>query len=351
ARDALRRAEELAAEQRRIASAVEKLPEAGGARAEQQQRVMERKEELARGVGELENLLDRMARESRRDQREAARRMQEAANSIREKNLQEKILYSREVVQGGSPEYARNFESQIGEDLEQLRERIAEAAGAVSDSPDRRLGRSLDRARDLVRGMESLAERSRGEQARNGESQEGQQGQQDQQGQQGQGQQAQEGQQGQQGQGTGARGDSRSPQPAGAGGVSPGGSARGGQPGRYSAEEIRQYSREMRDRRAEFESLRRELQQLGQDVSDMDALVRQMRELEMQRTYGDREEIERLQGSVIEGLKAFEFALRRQIEGAGEARPLLGRTDEVPAGFRQLVEEYYRSLAKKGGPQ
>ena len=107
----------------------------------------------------------------------------------------------------------------------------------------------------------------------------------------------------------------------------------------------------MRDRRSELEGLRRELEQMGQDVGDLEALLRRMRELEQQRAYSDREEIERLQGSVIEGLKAFEFALRRQIEGAGDDKPLLGRTDEVPPGFRQLVEEYYRSLAKKGGTE
>jgi hypothetical protein len=64
--------------------------------------------------------------------------------------------------------------------------------------------------------------------------------------------------------------------------------------------------------------------------------------------------VQRLQASVVEGFKAFEFALRRDIEGAGRGRPVLGGSDDVPPGFRPLVEEYYKSLskgAKKAAPR
>ena len=57
--------------------------------------------------------------------------------------------------------------------------------------------------------------------------------------------------------------------------------------------------------------------------------------------------LERLQQSLIDGLKAFEFALRRQVEGADKGRPVLGGTGDVPAQFRSMVDEYYRSLSKK----
>ena len=46
--------------------------------------------------------------------------------------------------------------------------------------------------------------------------------------------------------------------------------------------------------------------------------------------------LERLQQSLIEGLKAFEFALRRQVETNGGTRPVLGASGDVPAGFRQM---------------
>ena len=47
----------------------------------------------------------------------------------------------------------------------------------------------------------------------------------------------------------------------------------------------------------------------------------------------------------LEGLKRFEFGLRRQVDADGNTVVLSG-TDEVPEQFRKLVEQYYRSLAK-----
>jgi hypothetical protein len=49
---------------------------------------------------------------------------------------------------------------------------------------------------------------------------------------------------------------------------------------------------------------------------------------------------------VAEGLKRFEFGLRRKVEDADIDQPALNATDEVPRGFRDLVNEYYRSLSR-----
>ena len=46
-----------------------------------------------------------------------------------------------------------------------------------------------------------------------------------------------------------------------------------------------------------------------------------------------------------EGLKRFEFGLRRKVE-AGTKRCVLAGSDEVPDEFKKMVEEYYRSLGK-----
>ena len=84
-------------------------------------------------------------------------------------------------------------------------------------------------------------------------------------------------------------------------------------------------------------------------TAELDALIGRMRALERQRVYDDPEEAARLQASVADGLKAFEFALRRRLEGAPGDQVRLGAGDQVPAAFRALVEEYYRSLARGGG--
>ena len=47
-------------------------------------------------------------------------------------------------------------------------------------------------------------------------------------------------------------------------------------------------------------------------------------------------------------MKRFEFALRRKVEGDSN-QVLLSGSDEVPAEFKGMVEEYYRSLARQRG--
>jgi hypothetical protein len=117
--------------------------------------------------------------------------------------------------------------------------------------------------------------------------------------------------------------------------------------GRLDPDDVRQFSREFREQRQSAEALRKELQQMGVDPSDLNRMIEQMRQLENGRSYDDPASVERLQESLIEGLKAFEFALRRQVEGTDKGRPVLGASGDVPAGFRQMVDEYYRSLSKK----
>ena len=85
----------------------------------------------------------------------------------------------------------------------------------------------------------------------------------------------------------------------------------------------------------------------GINVESLDEVLRRVQELERQRTYRDPDEIRRLQLAVIEGLKEFEYSLRRDLQGEGEDRLLLSWSDDVPAGFRELVEEYYRELSNK----
>ena len=53
-------------------------------------------------------------------------------------------------------------------------------------------------------------------------------------------------------------------------------------------------------------------------------------------------ELARLQSTIAEGLKRFEFGLRRRVD-ADESSIALSGSDEA---FRKLVQEYYRSLAR-----
>ena len=68
-------------------------------------------------------------------------------------------------------------------------------------------------------------------------------------------------------------------------------------------------------------------------------------QLEDDRVYQNVAELARLQSAVAEGLKQFEFAVRREVDGAQNAVVLSG-TDEVPEASRTDVEQYFRSLAR-----
>jgi hypothetical protein len=115
----------------------------------------------------------------------------------------------------------------------------------------------------------------------------------------------------------------------------------------FTPDELRALRRELGERRADAEALRRALVSEGVEGGDLEGLIARLREMERGDAFDDPEELRRLQAAVVEGFKAFEFALRRSLEG--DARePLLGASDEVPPEYRRLVEEYYKSLSRRG---
>lgn len=373
--DAMEQVDRIASQQERVESEVEKLGaegRAGGRGGERLQRIFERKDELADQVSSLESQLDRMARENRSEQKEAARKIQEAANSIRDTKLKEKIRYSKGVVQSRSGEYADNFEEVISEDIASLRERLGQAEGAIGESEQEQVTEAIEQTRDLVRNLESLSDRirerreaeSRGlrsrQQGREGE--EGQQGQQAQQGQPGEegqpgqegqegqsGEQGSEGQQGQPGQRAQAGQDGGQRRLGGATSIGAGGDSSPGpyQPGTFSTEELRQLRREFQERVTDAEGLRQELARQDLDVPDLGEIIRRMEEFEDKQIYLNPLGLEQLEEEVLTELKQFEYWLRRELEGLGEGELYLAGSEQVPSEYRKLVEEYFRSLSRE----
>ena len=343
--DALDRVEALADAEREITGDVGQLSQNAQERRTQVGGLMERKDQMTAEVADLERQLDNTSADFRRDEREASRRLQEAADSIRRNKLKEKIRYSRGVILGRAPEYSVAFEQQIGADIEVIRQALTEAQAAVGQDPADQWAEALQATRDLMRGVQSLEQRVGEEGQQDGQAQDGGQGRQGQQGQSGQGgQQGQGDQPGQGGQGQGG-------QQAG-GGDWTGASDLGGgwgsaRPGDWNVglDDVRQFRREYRERAMDAETLRRLLAQQGFSVEDLDSVIQALRELDDQRIYADAEEIARLQTFVSENLKRFEYRLRREIEGDEADQLFLAGSDEVPSGFRDLIEEYFRSLS------
>ena len=353
--DAVRKAQDLARQQERIASEAEEQLGAGTAGGEAIERLLERKDGLAGGVAGLEGNLERMAREARGSKKDAARKLQEAADAIRDKKLQDKIRYSKAVVRAGRAEQSKQLEADIASDLEALGRKLQEAAGAAGPSGDDKRAAALEKMRDLVRRLESVEDRLGSESAgeagsQSGGSEEGG---------------SPEGTAGGREQGGSAQGGASdegasqggaqegAPGQRQAGGPVNGGWGRGGSPRlppgtaprAWAPGEARQLRRELRERMREADALGRELG--ARERGDLQEVLRAMRRFEDEGLYREPRSLAQLVASIVEGLKAEEFALRREMEGPNREKLSLSGTQEVPPGWQRLVEEYYRSLSKE----
>jgi hypothetical protein len=380
--EALDRVQRLAAEQQAVEADVRALGRAGVDRAERAARLMDRKEAQATELADIERQLDRTAADFRRERPEAARATAQAADAIRDSKLKEKIRYSKGLVRGAPPEAAANFEEQIAADLAALEGRLREALRAAGTPERDRRAEALARARDLLRGVESMDERLRERQAAGergapaearqagqpgarGEPRQeagaeasgrgdrgGARGEETRAGQAGEpGEGGRRGQAAQPGQSGRAPGDRTGGDPRGWGGQQTLPPERGGawgsaRPGPLGPDEVRQWRREVRERVADAEALRRDLQALGVDARDLDRLIRDLRLFD-QRLEANPLGLAELQAALVERARRFEFALRRLLASTGAEALTLSGLEDAPASYRKLVEEYYRQLARE----
>lgn len=285
--DALQRAERLAEQQRDVARDVARLADDDATqRSDRLQRLRDRKAEMMNEVNGIESQLDRMARDAHREQPDAARGLRRAAESVRDDRIADKLSYSRGVIQGPSNEYARNFEAQIQRDLDSLSQRIQDAMNAIGESSEQRVERALEQTRDVARALQSLADRA----ATSGDS--------------------------------------------GGGGAEPAN---------------RQMQRELSERRQQLDQLRQTLGREGIDARDLGRLSNMIGRMDRSGPIGTPDNLEVLRTQVVQGIKDFEFGVRRAL-GMGEHPATLTAADEVPAEYRALVEEYYRRLAQRRRP-
>ena len=111
-------------------------------------------------------------------------------------------------------------------------------------------------------------------------------------------------------------------------------------------EELWQFRNDFREWSNDAQALRRELSQAGVDTKDLDQILRDLRAMDSDAAFTDGNSLALLQQQALDKLKKFEFGLRRKADGGDQQLSLSG-SDEVPSGFRQAIEEYYRALAKK----
>ena len=323
--NALAEVKRLRSAQDRIRSAVQDLETERSAEAIAQ--ISGDKQELAGRVQRLEQQLDEVSRDWSRDEPEASRAVGDAADGIRDRKLKEKIHYSRGVAAERSTDYADQFEAMIEGDLEALEQDLAAARDAVEGSD--RAGRSdvLDRAANLVRGLEGLRNRlaDRAEQS-GSESESGSES-------------ASESASESEGQDTSGSGQQSSGEGQGSGGRAADG------------REARQLQRELDRRVQDAEALGRELTGIGasgnRGAERLGQVASALRGLNPERLTGDPRGMEILEAEVLDSLRQIEFELRRALGGGAGADVLTGSDDRVPEEYREMVEEYFRALSRR----
>jgi hypothetical protein len=105
---------------------------------------------------------------------------------------------------------------------------------------------------------------------------------------------------------------------------------------------------EFRQREGQVVDLRNQLSEAGRSTEDLREVLEAFRQLQSDEAYGDPAALADLSEDLLNQLKRLEFGLRREVEGGGERRATLTGADDVPDGYRRLVEEYYRALARGG---
>lgn len=365
------RASQAAERQREITKDVEELARAGQSGNSQsaeanRRRLEQHKDSLAEEVEGLREDIESAARRGGQD-RSAAEKLREAANAIERNRLPDKIRQGNRLLENEWYDQARQREKEIQGDLNQIVRNLQAAEGGVAQGSDaEKLEEALNRARQLADDLESLQRRlqeqrqgrpqqnqdqtSRNQQNQNQRNQ-NRQGQPNQQGRPNSppgNQQSRANSQNQQGQQSRQQGNERNPANTDQTSPLPNQGEefpmQGGRPRRGS--DPRQLERELGERLRDAEALRRQLG--GELAQDLDALIRRLRQLDDQRLFNDPEEVARLKGLLIDPLRQLESELARRLQAAlGQTGPRLVDETSVPEGYRKLVEEYYKRLARK----
>jgi hypothetical protein len=200
AEEALKRQEEIARNVDELAKRQEQDGQGEQSPAAQQkkQQIAERKQQLAEQMSGLERDINQTARGLGQERQQATDKLREASNAIRNNRIPDRIRSSQQMIENGWMEQARERESIIKQNIDQVVKSLQAAEGAASrKSEGESLEDALNRAHELAESLESLRKKlesqQQGKEGQNGQrAQANQEGQQD--GQQGQ-QQGQKGQQ------------------------------------------------------------------------------------------------------------------------------------------------------------
>lgn len=307
--------------------------------------LLRKKSEMQQELQELESELHQSARQLESKEKASARKLKEAGLNIRDQRIPEKMREGSELLARGWMDMAREREEGVDRHLQDLAEDVREAQQALGrgngENPQERLQRAAEELGSLVDKLESLRERaSAQQQGRPGQESPGDRQSPSQQN---------------------PPGETASPQ----GGERPGENARSGSAREGEADQTGQaawsgpsansylgfdpsrHRREWQERLRDVEQIRqllRDQPRLNRDVSE---LIRQMRQLDLERIFSDPEEVARLKSRIIDGFQQLELELHGALRENEGSYLRLANEDEIPPEFRERVEEYYRMLSRR----
>jgi hypothetical protein len=354
----------LVEEQNRIQQELDRLArdKQSGSSAENKERkedLISRKSNLSDRLKNLEAQIKELSRQARKTQKEAGNKLADAAGTIRDKRLPERIMGGNSLIQNGYYEYQKQSEEFIREGLEEVNKQLESAGNSLGQSREDRLEEAANRARQLSEGLESMRQRLNQNRPGLQQNQQGQQGQQGQSEQQGNQQQAQAGRAGQPGRTQGKPDEQGKPgeaqqNPSG-GRWNPQADLRGptgdasGPPtgiGRYKDEDVRQLRGELEQRLTDARELRRLLDRNSTETENLDKVIESLRRAGDYQDYRNPDQIAKLK-QAIDYMRQVEYDLARDLDRMSRKdRYFFSEDNEAPAAYQKLVEEYYKAIAK-----
>lgn len=349
--EAIGESQSLVDEQKRIQEGLERLArdrqrsgESGGNLSDRaRDDLVARKSALSDRLKTLEEEIRNLSRQARKSQKEASDKLAEAAGTIQEKRLRERITGANSMIRNGNYEGGQQREDFIREGLESVSRQLESARSSIGQGREEKLEEAANRARQLAEGLESMQQRMDGAPL-------GQSGR----------EQDRAGQQ---------RGQSRANRPGESrqrssdGPAQPDPNARPGSPGldmdlrdrpsgdtaaggAHRDETVRQLRREMQQRREDAEALRALLDRNSTEMRNLEKVIETLRRAGDYTGLDDPEQIARLRRA-IELMREVELDLARDLDRLDQREKyLFAQDNEAPGDYQKLVDAYYRSLAE-----
>jgi hypothetical protein len=386
--DLVKQQEKIQQELGRLAQEMPR-PESQEEAIQRSKNLVSTKNALKDRLDSLENRIRDLARQARETQKSTSSRLADAANTIQDRRLSDRIQEGNRLVQNGFYESQQRREDFIQEGLEEVQRQLEAAKSSLGESEEGRIEEAANRARQLSEGLESMQRRmsttQRGRGNNSGSQQQAQRGSQQQEGQQG-GQQAQRGsqqQEGRQGSQQGQRGsqqqegrqggqqssseqqaqnsrgmpaeqgrDAQNPQGAN---TNPDVDVRElsdnalGPPtgiGQYRDNQATQLNRELAQRLTDARNLRGLINRNPTQMQNLDRVIDELRKSRNFPDYGSAEQIALLKAA-IDHLRQVEIDLGKDLARLRQIEEYFtAGNGEAPEAYRRLVEEYYKSIAE-----